>query len=114
MTDSAMKTKGANTRIPAAGTTRCLRKQKRPCATRITVAQQREGIGQRACGQIAPVNGDLQLYQQNKNAKNGFRASLIESEHHQAAWKTKGANTRIPAPGTKRIKGAAHSSQSSP
>ena len=107
MTDSAMKTKGANTRIPAAGTTRCLRKRKRPCATRTTVAQQREGIGQRTCGQIAPVNGDLRT-------KNGFRASLIESEHHQAAWKTKGANTRIPAAGTKRTKGAAHSSQSSP
>jgi hypothetical protein len=69
MTDSARKTKGANTRIPVAGTTRCLRKQKRPCATRITLAQQREGIEQRACGQIAPVNEDLQLYQQNQNAQ---------------------------------------------
>jgi hypothetical protein len=56
-----------STRIPAAGTTRCLRKRKRPWATRITVAQQREGIGQRACGQIAPVNEDLQLYQQNQS-----------------------------------------------
>ena len=46
---------------------RCLRKRKRPCATRSTVAQQREWIRQRACRQIAPVNGDMQLYQQNQN-----------------------------------------------
>ena len=43
----------------------------------MTVTQQPEGIGQRACGGKVLSLKDLQLYQPNQNAKIGFRALLV-------------------------------------
>jgi hypothetical protein len=42
----------------------------------MTVAQQPEGMGQRACGGKVLSLKDLQLYKQSQNAKIGFRALL--------------------------------------
>jgi hypothetical protein len=47
----------------------------------MTVAQQPEGSGRRACGKKVLSLKDLQLYQQNHNAKISFRAFLVALNH---------------------------------
>jgi hypothetical protein len=47
----------------------------------MTVAQQPEGIGRRACGEKGLSLKDLQLYQQSQNAKIGFKALLVAPNH---------------------------------
>ncbi len=48
----------------------------------MTVAQQPEGIGRRACGEKVLSLKNLQLYQQSQNAKIGFRELLVAAPNH--------------------------------
>jgi hypothetical protein len=62
-------------------------KWKRSYLTRSSVAKQPERIGRRDCVQMFSSNQDLQIYQQNQNAKIGFRALLMASnESHHSFW----------------------------
>ena len=55
--------------------------------TRITVAEQPERIGRRACGQIFISYKDLLIYQRNQNAKIGFSTLLVAPpEAHHSFW----------------------------